>query len=64
MKYFKITDLTTAEDHYISSVLPNETATHVALTLHLDLGHKYEIEEVPYNEFYEVTKKVFEEDGI
>ena len=52
MKYFKITDLTTDKDYLISSTLPNETSTHVAMSAHLDLTHKYRVEEITAREFY------------
>lgn len=52
MKYFKITDLTTGEEHFVSSTLPNETPAHVAMSAHLDLEHKYNIEEVTSRAFY------------
>ena len=61
MKYFKITDITTNTSHYISSTLPNETPTQLAISLHLDPEKKYNIEEVSYQEFFEETKKVFED---
>lgn len=61
MKYFKITDITTNTSHYISSALPNETLAHLAISLHLDPEKKYNIEEVSYQEFFEETKKVFED---
>lgn len=62
MKYFKLTDLTTREELYISSTLPNETTAHVAVTLHLDLDKKYKIEEVPKEEFDRETED--EEDDL
>lgn len=52
MKYFKIVDLTTMEEHFISSPLPTESPAHVALSAHLDLDHKYSITEVSAKEFY------------
>ena len=52
MKFFKITNLTTNEEHYISSTLPEETPTHVAMSAHLDPAHKYRVEEVTAKEFY------------
>ena len=61
MKYFKITDITTNTSYYISSTLPNETPAHLAISLHLDPEKKYNIEEVSYQEFFEETKKVFED---
>lgn len=59
MKYFKITDLTTGTEHYISSTLPNETVAHVAITAHLDPEKKYNIEEVSYDDFNQEIEKVF-----
>ena len=64
MKYFKVTDITTADEFFISSTLPDETPAHVALTLHLDDSKKYVIEEVSYHEFYEATEEVFEEEDV
>ena len=61
MKYFKITDLITGNEHLISSSLPNETVAHVAMSAHLDLEKKYNIEEISYDDFYQDTKKVFED---
>lgn len=51
MKYFKITNLTTHEAHYVTSTLPNESPTHVAMSAHLDPTHKYSVEEVSAIEF-------------
>ena len=59
MKYFKITDLTSREDVFVSSPLPNETPTHVAMTSHLDPDRKYTVEEVSYDEFCRGLEKVF-----
>lgn len=64
MKYFKVTDITTADEFFISSTFPNETPAHVALTLHLDDSKKYVIEEVSYHEFYEATEEVFEDSEV
>jgi hypothetical protein len=64
MKYFKVTDITTADEFFISSTLPNETPAHVALTLHLDDSKKYVIDEVSYQEFYEATEEVFEDSEV
>ena len=61
MKYFKITDLITGDEHLISSSLPNETVAHVAMSAHLDSKKKYNIEEISYNDFYQDTEKVFTE---
>lgn len=52
MKYFKITNLTNGEAFYISSRLPNESPTHVAMSAHIDLATKYSVEEVSAKEFY------------
>lgn len=52
MKYFKITNLTTNEAHYVASTLPNESPTHVAMSAHLDPTHKYSVEEVSVREFF------------
>jgi hypothetical protein len=52
MKYFRITNLTTREDHYVSSDLPNESPAHVMLSAHLDPKFKYAIAEVTVKEFY------------
>jgi hypothetical protein len=46
MKYFRVTDLTTGKDYLISSTLPNESCTHVAMSAHLDPNHKYKVEEI------------------
>ena len=62
MKYFRITDLTTGDEHLISSVLPNETPTHVMLSAHLDTEHKYRIEEISVKEFYGFPPKCFDFD--
>lgn len=51
MKYFRITDLTTGKDYLISSTLPNETPTHVAMSAHLDPEHKYRVDEITAREF-------------
>ena len=51
MKYFKITNLTTKETHYVSSTLPRETSSHVAISCHLNPAYKYNIEEVSGREF-------------
>ena len=61
MKYFKITDLITGDEHLISSSLPNETVAHVAMSAHLDTEKRYSIEEISYDDFYQDTKKVFED---
>jgi hypothetical protein len=60
MKYFKIADRVDGKEFYISSVLPNESAAHIALSLHLDETRSYNIKEISYNEFAENTRKVFE----
>ncbi len=52
MKYYKITDLTTGQEHCISSSLPNESITHVWMSAHLDPDHKYNIEEISARAFY------------
>ena len=52
MKYFKITDLTTGSEHFVSSTLPNESVTHIWMSAHLDPDHKYNIEEVTSRAFY------------
>jgi hypothetical protein len=52
MKYYKITDLTTGQEHCISSSLPNESITHVWMGAHLDPDHKYNIEEISARAFY------------
>jgi hypothetical protein len=52
MKYFKITNLTTQEDHFVSSTLPNESAAHVMTTVHLSPVYKYTVVEVSAKEFY------------
>ena len=59
MKYFKITDLTSGTDTFISSPLPNETATHVAMSAHLDPDKKYTVEEVSYDEFCQGLEKFY-----
>lgn len=51
MKYFRITDLPTGKDYLISSTLPNETPTPVAMSAHLDTTHKYRVEEITVREF-------------
>lgn len=52
MKYFKITNLTTGEEYYVSSSLPNESTTHVAMSQHLDTAYKWRVEEVRAIEFF------------
>lgn len=52
MKYYRITNLTTREDHYVSSSLPNESPGHVAMSAHLDPEFKYSVVEVTAKEFY------------
>lgn len=52
MTYFKVTDLTVNDSFYISSPLPGETATHVAMSMHLTLDKDWKIEEVTAEEFY------------
>lgn len=51
MKYFKITNLTTNEIFYMSPMLPNERATHIAMSAHLNPANKYSIEEVSFREY-------------
>lgn len=62
MKYFRITNLTTREDHYVSSDLPNESPMHVAMSAHLDLQFKYAIVEVSAKEFYGFLPKCIDLD--
>jgi hypothetical protein len=62
MKYFKITNLTTKEDHYVSSNLPNETPTHVLLSAHVDTEYKYVVTEVTAKEFYGYPPKCIDFD--
>ena len=52
MKHFRITDLTTGESWQVSSALPNESRAHVAASQHLDLTHRYQIEEIAIQEVY------------
>lgn len=59
MKYFRVTDLTTNQTSYTSSSLPNESVTHMAISLHLDPEHKYDIQEISYSEFTREMEKVF-----
>lgn len=56
MKFFKITDLVTGRVHMISSSLPNESITHVAMSAHLDLSHKYNIEQISAREYYGIPE--------
>ena len=51
MKYFKITNLTTNEIFYMSPMLPNDRATHIAMSAHLNPANKYSIEEVSFREY-------------
>ena len=52
MKYFKITDLATREEHYVSSTASSESAEHLLTSSGLDLTKKFRIEEVRGAEFY------------
>ncbi len=58
MKYFKVTNKADTEDEfYVSSTLPNETPTHLAMTLHLGEGDdRYDIVEVDKEEFDRETE--------
>jgi hypothetical protein len=57
MKYFKVTNLNDPEEEfYVSSTLPNETPTHLAMALHLGEGDgEYSIVEVTKEEFERET---------
>ena len=62
MRYFLITDLTTNESWTVSSALPGESKTHVAASQHLDLTHRYQIEEISIQEFYGLPGRVLDRD--
>ena len=59
MKYFKVTNVIDPEDEfYVSSTLPNETPTHLAMSLHLGEGdERYDIKEVTKEEFDRETEE-------
>jgi hypothetical protein len=56
VKFFKITNLDTFESWCVKSSLPDESKTHVAASQHLDLTHRYQIEEISIQEFYGLPK--------
>ena len=62
MRYFLITDLTTNESWTVSSALPGESKTHVAASQHLDLTHRYQIEEISIQEFYGLHGRALDRD--
>ena len=62
MRYFLITDLTTNESWQVSSTLPNESRAHVAASQHLDLTHRYHIEEISIQEVYGLPGRALDRD--
>lgn len=62
MKHFRITDLTTNESWTVSSALPGESKMHVAASQHLDLTHRYQIEEISIQEFYGLPGRALDPD--
>lgn len=57
MKYFKVTNKDTEETYCVSSLLPNETPTHVAMSEHLDPRYRYNVEEVTAKEFHKQQRR-------
>lgn len=52
MKYFKVKDITKDVEFYISSMVPNETPMHLAMTMHLGEGDgRYDVVEISKEEF-------------
>lgn len=66
MKYFKVTNINDPEEEfYVSSTLPSETPTHLAMALHLGEGDgKYSIVEVTKEEFDTETEDEHEPLGF
>lgn len=62
MKHFRITDLTTGESWQVSSALPGESRAHVAASQHLDLTHRYQIEEIAIQEIYGLPGRALDPD--
>lgn len=62
MKYYRITNLSTLQSHYVSSDLPTESPTHVAMSAHLDPKYKYTVVEVTAREFYGFPPKCIDLD--
>ena len=62
MRYFRFTDLTTNKSWVVSSALPNESRAHVAASQHLDLTHRYQIEEIAIQEVYGLPRRVLDRD--
>ena len=63
MKYFKITELDSCKDFYISSCKPDETAEQIAKSLDFD-PETYKVEEVPSEEFETAMEDVLQESFI
>jgi hypothetical protein len=62
MKYFKVTNKDTEETYCVYSPLPNETPTHVAMSEHLDLRYRWQVEEVTAREFHKQQRHKCDQD--
>jgi hypothetical protein len=52
MRYFKITDLITKEEHFVSSFSTDERNEQLLTSAGLDMARKFRIEEICGTEFF------------